>query len=493
MAKNICTLLVFLPALFFSTAMAQRAGIPDSSFATNGFLAAKIGPFDHKPADVVVQPDGKILVGGVLPANNYSYLMRYNNDGSTDTTFAAGVGVSTRPLYTDGFRKIVLLPGGKIVAAGEVETASNGLDIYLQRYLPNGTPDSSFGINSVATKDYNNVGNTMRDVVVQPDGKIVVASEIYGLLNSVDFSVMRFNANGTVDSSFGTNGNTMVDMDTIDNNPNTLALQSDGKIIVAGTNHVNPTTDTIAFMRFTTSGHLDTTFATGGKRKIILPGANLISGISMLANNSFLLSGFKRTYQPYTIVPFVIKITAKGQADSTFGVNGLFISQINNQNALFTDITTRGNKHLVCLTAAGKPDSSFATNGVYVDHVAASNNGLNALTMDNIGRVVVVGTAGAEGLVGRFKTVGEVTAITETATTGWNLYPNPAGNVIYLSGEAIAGAGINVHDYTGKLLQQIPHYTSGGIDISKLPNGVYFVSVKTTAGQTMVKQLVVAR
>ncbi|MEJ7701193.1 MAG: delta-60 repeat domain-containing protein [Pyrinomonadaceae bacterium] len=160
---------------------------------------------------------------------------------------------------------LVLQADGKLVAAGTTYS-----DFALARYNSNGTLDTTFGTGGKITTDFGDFGNYVyaSDVVIQPDGKIVAA----GGSRSDDFeddsgvfALARYNADGTLDATFGSGGKVITDFGYPGYVPGLsgLALQADGKIVAAGT--VRPFNEDFALVRYNTNGTLDTTFGAGGK------------------------------------------------------------------------------------------------------------------------------------------------------------------------------------------------------------------------------------
>ncbi|WP_037624563.1 DUF11 domain-containing protein [Streptomyces aureus] len=202
-------------------------GTPDPTFGGDGSVTANpAGQTLQEGGDgraLALQPDGKIVVGGEVGTTAFDFaLMRFNTDGSVDTTFDGDGIVRTDFGDYDSVEGLAVQPDGKIVAAG-----GSGARFALARYLPNGALDTSFdGNGKVITP-----GGGAADVALQPaDGRIVVAGT-----NGPggDFAVLRYNPDGSQDTGFGTGGLATADFGGTDT-ARGLTLQPDGKIVAAG-------------------------------------------------------------------------------------------------------------------------------------------------------------------------------------------------------------------------------------------------------------------
>jgi len=197
--------------------------------------------------DVAVQADGKIVVvGRAYPVNgnlgNFA-IGRFDANGSPDTTFGTNGLVITNPGAYDTAYAVAILSDGKILVTGEsgYPGAEQPVGFTLQRFNDNGTLDKSFGNSGLVRtfftpelgSGYGGQGNVRaRDVVVQPDGKIVVAG--YSLETNNRFAVARYNSDGSLDTSFDNDGRVVTSPDVGKAYATSMALQADGRILVAG-------------------------------------------------------------------------------------------------------------------------------------------------------------------------------------------------------------------------------------------------------------------
>jgi uncharacterized delta-60 repeat protein len=208
--------------------------------------------------DLVSQPDGKIVAAGISSNNDRDQpraVVRYNRNGSLDRTFGGGDGTVT-PDFTGSAKAVAVQPDGKIVAAG----GSRGFA--LARFNPDGSPDTTFGEDGTVKTD-NTTGNHeyANDLVLQPDGKLVVAGKLFN-----DFTLARYTPDGTLDETFGEDGTVTTDLGGEPGDSGSvyaLALQSDNRIVAAGLRGVSPEGDSV-LARYTPDGTLDTTFGEDG-------------------------------------------------------------------------------------------------------------------------------------------------------------------------------------------------------------------------------------
>ena len=248
------------------------SGVPDASFGAAGTGAVTTdfhGDTDRAYA-VAVQPDGKIVVAGhatdAAGTGNDFAVARYDVDGELDPTFGDdGTGMVTTDIagVADFAYAIALQPDGAIVLAGRVSNDGGGGFFGLARYTPDGRLDGTFGSNGTTIGDFGH-GGIAEAVVVQPDGKLLVAGNAIG-----DFALARFDADGSQDLTFGTGGLVTTDFGPlVGNTPapdyaHDLAVDTDGSIVVVGTTEFGGGSD-FAIARYDSDGDLDPGFGTDG-------------------------------------------------------------------------------------------------------------------------------------------------------------------------------------------------------------------------------------
>ncbi len=292
--KNCKLWLSFLPA-GITALLAAAAGIahaqsgtPDLTFGTNGRVTTNFATAFDEAFGVAIQPDGKIVAVGSSNAPvangdlNFA-VVRYNPDGSLDTTFGLpGVLTNFRTdvptddpaeptrRSADGARALAIQADGKIVVAGFSDAPNGDSNFALVRYNSDGGVDTTFGDNSIFP------GTTLLDfrdgfidearaIALQPDGKIVVAG-FSTAPTGVDgnFALVRYNANGTLDTTFGDNsifpGTVLTDFGNGSfDGANAVAVLPDGQIVVAGTSDANGSQD-FGLVRYSAASVPDTNF-----------------------------------------------------------------------------------------------------------------------------------------------------------------------------------------------------------------------------------------
>lgn len=220
---------IFLAGLPLKTEAAS-AGALDPTFGGDGKVITNIVT-SETPNDVVIQPDGKIIVVGEVPSAGGSpdfFVIRYEPDGSLDTTFSLDGIVTNNFGNDDAAFAVALQADGKIVVIGRTNAVSGSDDFAVARYLPNGSLDTTFSGDGRAVNGFGG-DDTGRCVLIQADGKIVVGGNTDG-----DFGILRYNLDGTLDTTFSGDGRATFDHGGANNTGYDIKIQSDGKIVGAG-------------------------------------------------------------------------------------------------------------------------------------------------------------------------------------------------------------------------------------------------------------------
>jgi uncharacterized delta-60 repeat protein len=240
-------------------------GVLDTSFnSPNGSIIQPIDSDDFGQS-LAIQPDGKILLGGSCHnGSNWDFcIARFNSNGTLDTSFGTS-GKVIQPIGSshDYGQSLAIQADGKILLGGYCR---NGIyhDFCIARFNSDGSLDNSFGTNGKVTQDIGSYDDYGYSLTIEPDGKILLGGACY--TSNIDFCIARFNSNGTLDTSFKSpHGYITQPIGSSVDSGYSLAIQPDGKILLGGT-CLNGSDYDFCIARFNSNGTLDTTFGSSGK------------------------------------------------------------------------------------------------------------------------------------------------------------------------------------------------------------------------------------
>jgi uncharacterized delta-60 repeat protein len=288
---------------------------------TNFFNIPGVFFSDHASA-VAVQSDGKIVAAGFAAGaqtnfNDNFAIARYMSNGSLDSSFGSGGKVSTDFSGNGGGAfAVAIQPDGKIIAAG-----GSGGKFALARYKTNGSLDMTFGNGGKVTTSFFNIEDAAAAVAIQSDSKIVVAGSARSPATTYDFAVARYNTNGTLDASFGSGGKVTTDFFGNADQALAVALQSDGKIVTAGLAFNISTDDDFALTRYNIDGTVDSTFGSGGKVTTDIAGFfDVANGVAIQSDGKIVAGG--DAVKVPSSGGVLTRYNPDGSLDTTFGTGG---------------------------------------------------------------------------------------------------------------------------------------------------------------------------
>jgi uncharacterized delta-60 repeat protein len=299
---------------------------PDGSPA-GGFGQFNFGLDDDEARAVAVQPDGKVVAAGwsyqTMGAWNFA-VVRFTSYGTYDSTFGNPnqLGRATADLGSpyDFAYALALQPDGKILLGGHSRGVSDD-DFALFRFKSDGTPDPKFGANGKAPLQQITSGDDgVNALALQPDGQIIAAG--YGNPGTGKiFAVARYNTNGSLDNSFGTAGSSVQSIGGQEDAANAVAVQPDGKIVLAGYSF-DGSKNHFALLRYTADGkQLDTTFGMGGK--VVTPSTtnDRATGLALQPDGKIVVAGSsddgaKNSFE-------IARYNPSGSLDTSFGSGGI--------------------------------------------------------------------------------------------------------------------------------------------------------------------------
>jgi len=328
----------------FAVTRYNANGTLDTSFGINGRVTTNFPNLAAVASAVAIQSDGKIIVaGGAFPLftflGDYA-LVRYNANGSLDSSFGRGGIVRTRFSAGGSYAYAVALqPDGKIIAGGTVfvdfsTDDSSNTDFALVRYRPNGTLDPTFGNGGGVMTDFDGFNDDVQALLIQPDGKIVAVGDAKNPAHYYDFALARYLPGGVLDTTFGAAGKVRTDFGAANLDiAYSAALQANGKIVVAGTATFNNGAEQdFAIARYNQNGTLDTNFSLDGRVTIDF-GSYLQSAYSVLiqTDGKIVTVGYPNTESSDSDF-LLARCNRNGSLDSTFGVGGKVRTSFGNLN-----------------------------------------------------------------------------------------------------------------------------------------------------------------
>ena len=291
--------------------------------------------------------------------------------GDLDPSFGVGGRVVT-PIgnaTVSGVEALAIQSDGQIIAVGYASDGQSS-PFAVARYTTRGLLDTSFGINGSVTTSFDSV-SAARCVAIQPDGRIVVAGRTDNQSSSV-IAVARYDTDGTLDTTFGVAGKVTTSTAPTYSGANSIVLQSDGRIVVAGFSN-SAGVNLLTLVRYNTNGSIDTTFGTAGTLVTDLISADGVNTIAIQADQKFVVTGATGTPQNPDLA--VERINADGTLDTTFGVAGRVSTDFGGGNDIGRSVAVLPDGKILALipqgsslnvaryTPTGSPDSSFGSGG----------------------------------------------------------------------------------------------------------------------------------
>jgi uncharacterized delta-60 repeat protein len=359
-------------------------GSLDNTFDSDGRVTTHIG-IDAHAQSIALQNDGKIIVVGWSAdtiTNDYTWnfsIVRYNTDGSLDNSFDNDGIITTAigSFTSDEAYSVAIQNDGKILVAGSITySGNNGKDFALIRVNPNGSLDNSFDNDGIVITTIDNEDEAY-SVAIQNDGKILLAgtSALAGTSGS-QFAVVRYNTDGSLDNSFDNDGKVNTIIGSI-NNAHSLAIQSDGKIVVAGDTKLSNQV-IFALLRYNQDGSLDNSFDVDGK--VTTPfvtnptGSTFSTAYSVAIQNDGKIVAAGDYNNTITNDFALVRYMPDGSLDNSFNSDGIVTTNILGSEIGYSIAIQNDGKILV----AGK-----TSNGIEYDFVVARYNNIISGINDN--------------------------------------------------------------------------------------------------------------
>ena len=498
---NIATLLLIVCFSIPAVTYAQD-GLLDLSFDTDGIVTTAIGTSDDFGRAVAVQEDGKIIVAGYSfnGSQDVFAMVRYNTDGSLDNSFDSD-GIVTSEIGASGNRAhaIAIQDDGKIVLAGYSYNGSNN-DFAVARYNTNGSLDLRFDADGYATTGFDTFSNDRAfAVAIQPDGKIVIAGYNTDEDSDRDFAVVRYNTDGSLDNSFGTGGIVSTPLADGGDEVRSVVVQEDGKIVLAGFSF-DFTTRVFAIVRYTSNGILDNTFDGDGiVTTSILALDDAAYNMAKQSDGKFILVGYT-VNDTYDFA--IVRYNTDGSLDNTFDSDGIVITHIGIIEDLPYAVTIQSDEKIVVgghsktdndnfalvrYNPDGSLDNTFGTDGIVTTDIGTgeSEDIIFGLALQPDGKIIATGYSynGSDYVFATARYHGVNTSIINFADQNNSAictYPNPFSIQTILETEKLLiNATLIIYNYFGSEVKQLSHLSGHQIilDRDDLPVGMYFIQL----------------
>lgn len=396
-------LLAALPTVY------AAPGDLDTTFSGDGKLIQSMGIGGY---DIIyatkIQADGKILVAGEISAGSRRTfaIARYNTNGALDTSFGEGGKAKISVNATAGCEAIAIQPDGKIVLVGYTEKGSSNYDYAVVRINADGSLDTTFDGDGMLTTHISS-DDVATSVIIQADGKIVVAG-YSGAETSPDFSLVRYNSDGSLDTTFDGDGKVMTPIGSFSDRINDIALQTDGKIVVAG--YADGSGGGMTLARYNSDGSLDTNFDGDGKVLINVLTSNRAYGVLIQPDGKIVAVG--NSFDSLNATFLTVRLNSDGSFDTSFDGDGKVSTSVpsrfdqvtsaalqTNGKIVIAGYISNGTNNDIALfryNSDGSLDNSFDADGKVITDFAFTADTANAVAIQSDGKIIAVGATDSD-------------------------------------------------------------------------------------------------
>jgi len=408
-------------------------GILDTTFGDDGKILIDYDSSYNGFNQVKIQSDGNILVSGRV-SNNEVIISRFSNTGDADTSFGTNGTIYINTLFDDvNFFAVKLLDNDQVLVYGHTNT-NNQFTLNMTRLMPDGTIDTTFGTNGLSQNTFTETLTTIDNVTVQDTGDIIItASKFEASASKYKLALYKCLNDGSIDTSFGGNGSIFTDELGSYFNSETQIAPNNNIIIMYSAVDVTTNSYQSYLMRFTPNGTEDTSFGTNGK-----------------------LAFAQEAFEPTTIIV---------EANSNIVVGGNIFN--NDGDKSFSMHSYKGD---------GTLQNSFSAQD------AAEFEATDILLQDDNKLVSIGFTPWYEGdedfALVRFNE--ETLSTNENAATNTMIYPNPSKGIINIS-NIEPNSYFTITDIAGKIIKTgLLDPQNAAIDLSIYQHGIYFLTVNNT-------------
>jgi uncharacterized delta-60 repeat protein len=410
---TVCSLVFLLPP-----PASAEPGDLDSSFSGDGKVTTNFTRRADYATGMALQPDGKIVTAGVagVGGSNFKFaLARHTAEGALDPTFSSD-GKLTTDLTPkdDGANSVAIDADGRILAAGVMGLDGSDPKFAVVRYNPDGSLDTSFSGDGKVTTNFSRRYDSVRAVAVDANGRIVVA----GTVNwgpDPKFAVVRYNPDGSLDTSFSGDGKVTIDVSDRSDNAFKMAIQPDGKIVVVGEAGFGGTRrdSKVALVRLTDAGTLDGSFGNDGRvltqftRRF-----DVALGVAIDGNDRIVAVGSAGAWVNKKWA--LARYNTDGSLDTSFSGDGKVLTDFTSRHEDASDVSIQQDGKIVAggdagyrfnrtadsklalarYNTNGSLDSSFSGDGKVSTNFTRKEDGAARIAIQGDGKIVAAGWAG---------------------------------------------------------------------------------------------------
>lgn len=440
-----------------STALsAQNAWNADTNFGTNGIVTYDFGAMDNLTDVVRDEASGKIYACGTALSPAFAgqlTLMRLNDDGSFDTEFN-GTGRVVITDYTESYAyKVLPLSSGKVLVVGLMYDQSYVAYMIAIRFNADGTEDTSFAASGRFISNFVTGDELAHGAVETSDGGIVICGQMVDENFNFLPALMKLTSQGYVDNTFGTGGFVTFPCSFNDNDLVSILEEPNGNLVACGHVDMGLTAQGAVdlnwlVVRTNANGVPDANFGTNGKLTYMASAQNIDKSFSIArqGDGKYVVGGFGNQFD-FTADGILVRFNADGSTDSSFGTNGKKVIDYG-PNDIVTDIALVNdykilvggyniatdvmiNEFLLArFNSDGSEDNTFNVSGYVNPIISNVDNAANALHVQADGKAILAGKSNNgtnnDATIFRFDTNGPLVSVTEQEVSAWSVFPTDA-------------------------------------------------------------------
>ena len=504
------TLCLAVTGVLFFPSKAQET-LLDPGFGMGGVALHTMSPFGGDIAnDVIVQPDGRILiVGGAGGEEGMITVLRLSDNSELDPTFSGDGRTQVSIGETSEGQAITLYADGRLMVVGNATFAGSFDDMAFARFLPNGALDTTFSGDGRTVITRSTPADALFAVALDGEERIITAGKLEG--NNSDMVAVRLLPDGSPDPAFAAAG-LFVTQEHVGEVAEDFVLRSDGGITLVGAWRLGQPDADLAVLQLDANGTMDEAFGVDGMFRPSEPGSTSAAiEVEEVADGKLLILG-KRYSSGSPEQIFMGRITATGEWDVTYGSGGRSFLPVgppfigfardmvvlpDGKALVTTDVvdTSNGEASILVMRvlANGTLDAAFGTNGRVFMPCPGGGCSIRSLANDGQGRVVATGTyladQGSAVLVMRWLPEASPIGVEERIISStFEVYPNPTTGVLNLRidvGHPAEQRHLTVADVSGRILhaQRLGATATAAIALpGELADGLYHVFLSSDAG-----------